>query len=364
MLYGSAAYAPPYAYVSKAVGHRGYDAFLEPARPIKYGSLHYKGTMDPEMKVEDGLSHEALSTMRFRLNGISLLTSLLGPWLLFVTTSWLLSSWIRYYHRNECVFAIACFFCGLLLVVARAVQQRRLEAQRWPDASASDAGSQASWLGFFALSCTLAFLAGVVLGEYNYDVNMAPFYDYKDLNVATNVDPRVTSGSSYMDASVLLFKNGSYVDVSKSLAYKDGSLYCVAPVAWNSTPFSAYEFWAVGTDCCNPYGGQFWCGGVVGSKTAKAGVRIMDESLTKNYRLAVEQAVAQYKDFQAFHPLFLTWTEDPTDDDNALRKDNPEHWQVQGKSLLRRAAAVHLVLQALAVLAVVSLYVRPLEWLL
>jgi hypothetical protein len=330
-----------------------------------YGSLQFKGTLDSSSPsgVEGGLSHQALHAVhafRYKLNGVSLMQSLFGPWLLFVSTLWLLSSWMRYYHPHECNFLVVCLLIGVLLLLAKSWRQGQLDERRW---QAGGGQPQATWLAFLAVSCTLAFLAAVVLGEYSYDVYVQPFFAYKDLSVVKNVDPRITSGTQFMDASIVLFKNGSFVDVKKSLAYKYGSEYCVAPIAWGPTPFASYEFWAVGKDCCNPYGGAFWCGGAVGSATAHAGVRVMDDALISQYRLAVQQAQAQYKDFTSQHPLFVTWTEDPTDDTNALRKDNPEHYVLESQHLFRVAIATHLVLQALAVLAVVSIYTR-LDWLL
>merc|ERR1719401_1668359 len=109
-----------------------------------------------------------------------------------------------------------------------------------------------------------------------------------DLNTVENVSPAAVGGKAYMDASTLIFTKGTYVDKTRALGFKDSDTYCVAPITIGDVPFAVYDFWAVGVNCCNPFGGDCWCG-AMGSPTANTGLRVMDNSKRAFYRLAVQQ---------------------------------------------------------------------------
>merc|ERR1719352_1166452 len=73
-----------------------------------------------------------------------------------------------------------------------------------------------------------------------------------------------------------------------------------------------YDFWAVGTDCCSEVAADFRCGEYSNGR-ARAGLRLMDSATLPYYRLAVNQATAQFG-VHATTPLFFTWTQDPLND--------------------------------------------------
>jgi len=85
----------------------------------------------------------------------------------------------------------------------------------------------------------------------------------------------------------------------------------VAPIVSGNEALVTYDFWAVGTDCCeaSETGPGFTCGSA-SSPAARGGVRVMDEGATRFYRLAVDQAELA-SGIRADHPVFFHWVEDP-----------------------------------------------------
>merc|ERR1719271_1613360 len=100
---------------------------------------------------------------------------------------------------------------------------------------------------------TIAWASGFGLGDNNFHVHMQPFYDIKKMNVYPSVDPSKYNGQQFMDAAQILFTPGSHLDIRKSMGFKDGQIYCVAPVVSGDANASQdmYDFWAVGMNCCS-----------------------------------------------------------------------------------------------------------------
>lgn len=96
--------------------------------------------------------------------------------------------------------------------------------------------------------------------------------------------------SSHMDATVLEFREGTYVDSAKSVGYMwAGIVYCAAPVSSKVTGVTV-QYWAVGINCCGQRG-SFSCDDV-SQASALSGVSLLDP--TGNYRTAVRMAESVY----------------------------------------------------------------------
>lgn len=184
-----------------------------------------------------------------------------------------------------------------------------------------------SWVGFLFLSSLFSAIAGPVLGDINYWTNFAAYYDLVNLNQYQSVDPMASTGQAMMDAGVIRFKERAGLDLSKSVHFVNLDTYCAVPIvnyetliAGPNATVASYDFWAVGLNCCprNTTKQVVFNCGAVESLTARDGLRLMDEEQRDYFRLAVQQAEAQFK-ITAKHPLFFYWTED-------AHADMHEYW--------------------------------------
>eukprot|EP00928_Gymnodinium_smaydae_P006712 TRINITY_DN1238_c1_g1_i1.p1 TRINITY_DN1238_c1_g1~~TRINITY_DN1238_c1_g1_i1.p1 ORF type:complete len:321 (+),score=69.15 TRINITY_DN1238_c1_g1_i1:181-1143(+) len=284
---------------------------------------------------------------RRRLNDVAIMLAVVLPCALFAGALWLLASQVRYFHSTECLWLVAC---ALLLPVALSWRARQSRRRSTEDAERLEA----AWIAFMAFSCFVAWMLAVVLGEYNYVTHTAKANTMMDLNTVEGVNP-TTKGTAYLDASVLHFAEGSFVDESKAMGYKDYTTYCVAPVGIGNLTLGSYGFWAVGTDCCNPFGGQFWCGkaGIPGALT---GLRLLDDADRPYYRLAVQQAQAEYGIQVQQSPIFVRWADSATESSHS----EASLW-ASSRSFLAWAITIFVVCQSVLVYFVVSYYATFLE---
>mmetsp|Transcript_20558 Transcript_20558/g.57095 ORF Transcript_20558/g.57095 Transcript_20558/m.57095 type:complete len:318 (+) Transcript_20558:60-1013(+) len=187
----------------------------------------------------------------------------------------------------------------------------------------------------FALAVLTGLVAGVYVGQQNWNRYMMMWYNYQDMGSYVNVDPGVDVGQSFMDAGHIYFKDGSYVLQRKGLAFHNGATYCVAPIVrqpvqmmpGQSNPFvlatatgfavplsGTIDFWAVGVDCCGTTGtdAPFTCGDAQ-SHIARSGARLLNNAERENYLLAVKEWSAS-AGLPVRHPQFFKWVKDPIKD--------------------------------------------------
>merc|ERR1740130_2521576 len=123
-------------------------------------------------------------TNRKRLNGMSMLVSVLFPFAVFVAVYALTSFSFRYNSPTACwvcVVLIALFsvgLCGLLFQRARVRKERETDEEYQP-----------MWYGFVCLSCLIAIVAAIILGCQNYDLRMVKVYDFQNLATYRDTDP-------------------------------------------------------------------------------------------------------------------------------------------------------------------------------
>lgn len=119
----------------------------------------------------------------------------------------------------------------------------------------------------------------------------------------------------------------SMVDTTRSAGFRDGSLYCVAPVlTMNSTQggLTLVNYWAVGVDCCDSLGG-FTCDGSR-DQYSEFGITMLDNGYpcpgcNKNqFDGAVKKAQAAFDFITAPGALYIKWVKTPLETSNYLIK--------------------------------------------
>lgn len=178
--------------------------------------------------------------------------------------------------------------------------------RRW----ASQTTRDPYWYIFLAATLLLAWGGAFFLGEVNWWNNVLPYIELQSLDVRFQVDPAKTLGQQLMDVGRVTFAEGSKLDVTRAMGFKNVDQYCVAPIVkGDGAPSSeTYDFWAIGLNCCSGTS-DYHCGDY-NNPVARAGLRIMRADQRAFYRLAVQQAEAAYG-MKAKHPLFFYWVEDP-----------------------------------------------------
>lgn len=240
----------------------------------------------------------------------TLLACIVAPLLLFVFVYWARS--FSFHFESDTASQVICY---LLLVVPlifgyTAINRLSVPGEREP-------------MILLVLMCLIAVILGLVLGDNNYHSNMHPYYSVGQLNSYPNVDPSKYGGQQLMDAGQIEFTSGSKVDVQKSMGFKNGDVYCVAPIVSGggngTSKQSSFDFWAVGLNCCSGHAPDFHCGEYANPKTRK-GLRLMDQDKKDMYRLVVQKAAAEYN-LKAPHPIFLYWLADPAAEISAYQDD-------------------------------------------
>lgn len=262
---------------------------------------------------------------RKRMNVVAICMGQFVPWLIFSTVLALLSfSW--HYRSPNIVASLVGALCvalglAVLAVMGGAVGGRPEEM----------GGSGPSWHLFLAVTSFLACIMAAYFGNHNFWLNMQPHYDVANLNTYNMVDPSRMRGQELMDAGAITFVEGTYLDLKRSMGFRNMDTYCVAPISGGhvtGTPqLAAYDFWAVGKNCCDPNtGGDFTCG-EYNSPGALSGLRAVQDEDRAFYRLAVEQASSAYA-IKANHPLFFYWVSDPMTDNDSMKKDGYKFYMV------------------------------------
>jgi len=233
---------------------------------------------------------------RKRLNLVAIFVNVLGPWAVFTGIFAAMSFSLHYQYPTAAYCTVAA---GLILTgIAGFMAQRTRLRERDP-----------MWYTFAAISLLIATLLAAVLGDMNFSINMQPYYDIENLNTYPSVSPSREKGQQLMDAGRVYFTDGTVLDTTKGMSFKNLDRYCVAPIVTMQEPLASYDFWAVGVNCCSGTGSDFKCG-EYDNAHARAGIRLMRDDQRPFFRLAVQQAEAAYN-IKSTHPLFFYWMQDP-----------------------------------------------------
>lgn len=245
----------------------------------------------------------------------SMLGAILFPLFVFIYVFWVNISYWRHYHYFWAMvagpwlcLAISCVFLAMGYVQYSNGDRSRSRI-------------------VIATALTFATCYGWHNGDHVYWNLMYPYYEYQDSSAYQNIDPSQDFGQAYMDAGKVYFKEGSFVATTKSKAFQNHGIYCVAPIVRQpienqdgvnevdqvgplAAPASGtFDWWAVGKDCCDPNGGQFTCG-EASNPLARSGMRMLDDSQRPFFLMGV-QAWSTKFDLPATHPLLFYWVQDP-----------------------------------------------------
>jgi hypothetical protein len=278
-----------------------------PAGPpySQYGTLHaYNGQQDPQYLA---FSPEKFQTSRppRHTSPVEVIVGIFLPWGIFASLFAMVSLPVHY--SNPSLVWVLDTLLGLFVMGLGAVALMNIR---------NNGFVEAKWYAFYFVTSLVAWILATTLGEMNYTSNIAPFLDIINLNYYPSVDPNTTSGQLLMDAGRIGFVEGSHLDLSKSIAFRNIDFYCVAPVIRSpqfvpveggGSAIHNYDFWAVGVNCCTGRG-DFHCGDFQNAKTQQ-GLRLMREDQREYFRLAVETAQAHWN-IRAEHPIFIHWIAD------------------------------------------------------
>ncbi|CAD7973832.1 unnamed protein product [Amoebophrya sp. A120] len=163
-----------------------------------------------------------------------------------------------------------------------------------------------------------ALFYGCFVGEGIFKHELRPLYAMRAMRERTGIDVSNTDAKSLQDAGIVYFKEDTFVDVNRGMSYQSDDVYCVAPISLKNANIGVYQYFAVGVNCCRTGDPSFEGCVDAPTKTAgnarpvKAGMRVVFPEQLPYYRLAVEQAEAEYN-FQASSEqlLFFHFVKDP-----------------------------------------------------
>jgi hypothetical protein len=266
-----------------------------------YGALE-------DLQSEELLKQTEHLKRRRRINCIPALNALFLPWVLFLTVFSLASFYVHY------VFPVCVFvFNGSAVLFSLVYAYKSFN-------DVTQRPEKAFYPTYLSIMFLIAVSFGWLLGDLNFWFNMQPCYNIEHLASYNNVNPSTqtmpsgqtvpTRGKRYQDAGKVYFEHNAVLDIKRSMSFKMGDLYCVAPIVDpNCKKNCGYDFWAVGLNCCAEDVADFRCGEYK-NPSAKNGLRLMHDEQRPNYRLAVLEAEGVHK-IISNHPLFFYWLHDP-----------------------------------------------------
>lgn len=234
----------------------------------------------------------------------SMLLLIFIPWLLFLI---IMGTWILSYHHHWLV-TVFTIMGGLMISVGLIT----LSAGGDKAGHSGKPGGK-RWYAYLGTVCFLATIAGGILGFYCYHTFMFQYNSYEERRMYANVLPSEPA-STKVDAGKMVFATDARVDISKSVGFKAGSFYCVAPIL-DEDMDTRVEYWAAGVDCCS-YRGDFNCDDAWDPK-ARSGAVIFEDSseLVPSERVFFEKARAEaetaYNMASSDDAIFVKWTKDP-----------------------------------------------------
>lgn len=189
---------------------------------------------------------------------------------------------------------------------------------------------------YLSSACLLAISVATPVGLFAYGNYFSEYWFCADSHSYVNILPS-EAALGYRDAGMVLFADEARVDASRSLGYKDGQVYCVAPILDDSDNSKNVQFWAAGVNCCGNRG-SFSCDDAWDAQ-AHAGVVLSPQrrDWQPQYENAVRQAEAAFGVISAKNPVFVRWVVDPS-------KVQMNFWRI-GNGILLGASVIYLVAQ-------------------
>jgi hypothetical protein len=242
---------------------------------------------------------------RIRMNVVPMFLNIFIPWLVFVLTL-AICSFKMMYSRKPLAYVFLVLLVGIWIVSVLVARDKRKN------------DPEPAWFTYFSIMMGLGLFFGFFLGIdifHNWSFN---YYTIKDLKVIGHLDASKERGQNVMDAGIVYFAEGNGIDAERSWHFKQGDVYCVAPIIAGQHPAvpdtQSFDFWAVGKNCCSVSASDFRCGDFE-NPLSRSAIRAISPEDTPYYRLAVEQAETLYG-IMATHPVFFEWAQDPLDKSN------------------------------------------------
>jgi len=249
------------------------------------------------------------------------------PWLVFAANFACFALLFRHHAKSCWLGAFWCVAAGSVAVIVR---ERR--------------GCRPNFLRVLGVYCIFATGIGVSLGFYTFDKYVSPFTVYREGRWYNNVLPSDHPGAK-KDGGILTFSFDTYIDPVKGVGFRNGDLFCVAPIVSQNADRNV-GYWAVGKNCCRPRG-LFKCGDAWNENAKSAMMMYETGSLEVGdmtfYKKAVEEAAAAYEFTVPEEPTFVRWVADPEAELEALHAGAVRFlWYGLGASLLLWALAAIL----------------------
>jgi len=280
--------------------------------PGKYGFHGYGAAATSDLPVKGTPPTGYVLGDRRRLNVIAICVNLFLPWILF-SSMFAILSFSLHYHSPQ-LTNILSVVGGVVVLIAAF-----LAIRAWSQKQTTLQNRDPTWFIFGFIALLIAWILGMIFGSLNFTYNMQPYYDVLNLSSYPSVNPAKEKGQQLMDGGRVYFTEGTALDLTKSMSFKNLDLYCVAPIVNTKEPLVSYDFWAVGLNCCSSSASDFQCGEYQ-NPHARSGLRLMRDDQRPFFRLAVQQAEAAFN-IRATHPLFYYWTPDPAAEINSYRDD-------------------------------------------
>lgn len=274
---------------------------------------------------------------RQRMNAVAVCACFFMPWMTFCLVYWVTGFSLHYNRPTLSWLVVYCFGAIALCIGVPALGSIRSKMK-------TEASHEPTWHIFLFITMIIAVGSGATLGNMNYHSFMQKYYDYVNLNDYNYVNVAETQGVQLMDGGRVNFSEGTVLDLTKAMGFKNLNSYCVAPITVTTSDntraqLANYDFWAVGMDCCSSDMNDFHCGEYNNPK-ARGGLRLLQDEERPFYRLAVQQAEALYH-IKAPHPLFFYWTAEPVQE--------MESWKDEGYKFFFLGMLVHFFWQLLCV---------------
>jgi hypothetical protein len=209
---------------------------LEGLKKKPFNIRDYLGEGDPERKK---------STLK---------TLAVVPFLVYL---WVLLLWLLMRHYSYTTTVVLTFLLTMVAIGCLGTYGAGRSSGRAP-------------IGTLGILLIFAVAAGVYFGDFGWDYIWRQYW-WTQTGYRYDGNSAETPANARMDASVVGFKSTSsnsnslvmqtLVDTTRSAGYKNGDIYCVAPVL--SPPSIAnglarVNFWAIGINCCQTIG-SFTC---------------------------------------------------------------------------------------------------------
>lgn len=254
------------------------------------------------------------------------LFSILGPWAIFCLVYTAVALELHHYWPYITWAIVVASWIFVVLNVQVALAEAR-GMQRAEEISKKGWAWEFHWQLFNSAGLALAIVLATVWGNRHYNMYWKKYYDFKALEAYVNVNPNSDSGTAFMDAGQVYFKEGSHIDSTRAVAFKNYNTYCIAPIirqilqeegdrhATEDTggiklPASgSVDFFAVGVNCCDSNGYGFACGDAKNG-LARSGLRVLEADDRAFYDMATVMWTNRYN-IPVKHPLFFKWSANP-----------------------------------------------------